>query len=134
MSSVTSWGHVAKSSFALRFGYAGWLLHLKRGDAPGFAEIGRKVTRTGQAVSAWAAAAEAPTDYRVHRPLAEFLEVDEAWLVRGEGEPPRAELWTAWIRARSLSSSAIKEPPRSLGRQQAPSSRSKTAAKKDQSA
>lgn len=91
---------MAESNFALRLGYAGWLLHLKRGEAPGFAEIGRAVTRTGQAVSAWAGADEAPTDYRVHRPLAAFLQVEEGWLIRGEGEPPRPELWKAWTVAR----------------------------------
>lgn len=97
---------LAHSTFALRFGYAVWLLHLKRGDAPGFAEIGRAVTRTGQAVSAWAVAEEAPVDYRVHGPLAAFLSVEEGWLVKNVGDPPRPDLWKAWTEARALADPA----------------------------
>jgi hypothetical protein len=119
---------VAHSPFSVRFGYALWIQHLKRGEVPGWAEIGRAVTRTGQAVSAWATAAEAPVDYRVHAPLAEFLEVDEAWLVKNVGEPPQPDLWQTWRAAR-----AIRQPPVALRRAaQAPSS--KTAAKKGRSA
>lgn len=92
--------HVAHSSFAERFGFARWLAHLVTGDAPGWAEIGRSVERTGQAVSGWALLPTAPRDYLVHAPLAECLGVAEAWLVRNDGTPPRAELWEVWVRER----------------------------------
>ncbi len=48
----------------------------------------------------WETLAEPPTDWRVHAPLAAYLGVDERWLVRDEGEPPRPELWAAWIKER----------------------------------
>lgn len=92
------------SGFGSRFGYARWLYHLRTGSAPTHAEIAREVKRTGPAVSAWVEADDAPVDYRVHAPLAEFLEVDEAWLVKNAGEPPRAELWQAWRAARERAS------------------------------
>jgi hypothetical protein len=119
---------VKPSGFGSRFGYARWLYHLRHAAAPTHAEIARAVNRTGPAVSAWAEVDEAPVDYRVHEPLADFLEVDEAWLVKNVGDPPRADLWEAWRSAR-----AIKQPPEALRRAgQAPTS--KTAAKKGRSA
>jgi hypothetical protein len=119
---------VKPSGFGSRFGYARWLYHLRAGAAPTHAEIAREVNRTGPAVSAWGDADEAPVDYRVHAPLAEFLEVDEAWLVKNVGEPPRPELWQAWRAAR-----AIKQPPEAL-RVSARAPTSKTNAKKGRSA
>jgi hypothetical protein len=93
--------HVPQSSrFSLRIGYAGWLLHLRRGEPVGFAEIGRAVGRTGQAVSGWFRAPHPPVDYRVHAALAGFLGVDADWLVRDAGDPPRPELWAAWTATR----------------------------------
>jgi hypothetical protein len=108
---------VAPSTFAERFGFARWLRFLATGEASSFAEIGRAVDRTGQAVSAWSSAGDAPTDWRVHEPLAAFLSVEDAWLVKNAGEPPRADLWAVWIAARRpkvakrLGPSVIKEPP-----------------------
>jgi hypothetical protein len=93
--------HVPLSShFGVRFGYARWLYHLRTGSSPGHAEIGREIGRTGPAVSGWMDAADAPIDWRVHTPLAEFLGIDESWLVRGQGDTPRPELWEAWLAAR----------------------------------
>src|SRR5690349_9575018 len=92
--------HVAHSAWPVRFGYARWLRHLETGEAPSFADIGREVERTGQAVSSWAKADAPPTDFRVHAPLAGYLGVPERWLIQDVGEPPRPELWGAWTAAR----------------------------------
>lgn len=89
--------------FALRFGYARWLRHLLSGEPPGYAEIGRATGLTGQAVSGWSSREEAPTNYKVHRPLAEFLGVDRDWLIDGAGDAPDSALWTRWLRAREAS-------------------------------
>lgn len=89
-------------SFAERLGYARWLRHLLTGEAPSHAEIGREVHRTGQAVSGWSAAAEPPSDWKVHAPLAAYLGMEEKWLIRNEGPPPRPELWREWLVARRL--------------------------------
>lgn len=97
---ISDWCHVARSTFGERLGYARWLYHLVTGEAPAYAEIGRATGRTGQAVSGWMGVAESPADYRVHAPTAEFLGVDERWLFRDEGEPPRPELWKEWIKER----------------------------------
>lgn len=92
--------HVAHSQFYERLGFARWLAHLRTGVAPTHAEIARAVSRTGPAVGAWMSEAEPPSDYRVHGPLAEYLEVEGDWLIRDVGEPPRPELWAAWLEAR----------------------------------
>lgn len=94
------------TTFGERFGYAKWLYHLRKGYQPGHAEIGDAVGREGQAVTHWADREAPPPDYRdgkpLHAPLAEFLQVDKAWLIDGAGEPPLPELWERWIeRARS---------------------------------
>lgn len=91
------------SLFSERFGYARWLRHLATGEAPGFAEVGRAVERTGQAVSAWSSAEEAPVDWRVHGPLARFLDVEENWLIKNVGEPPLPDLWRVWTGVRRKS-------------------------------
>lgn len=105
---------VAPPAFGERLGYARWLKHLTDGVAPAHAEIGREVGRTGPAVGAWMDEEEPPTDYRVHGPLAAFLGVDERWLIKNEVEPPRPELWKAWIaerrRAPRLAMKRAKEP------------------------
>jgi hypothetical protein len=87
-------------NFALRFGYARWLRHLLSGEPPGYAGIGRATGLSGQAVSGWSGRAEAPTNYKLHRPLAEFLGVDRDWLIDGVGEAPDGDLWLRWVRAR----------------------------------
>jgi hypothetical protein len=92
--------HVAHSLFSERFGFARWLKHLTDGDPPGWAEIGRAVGRTGQAISGYSEEAEPPIDFRVHAALAEFLGVDERWIIRDEGQAPMPELWEVWISAR----------------------------------
>lgn len=92
--------HVTHSTFAERFGYALWIKHLRDGDAPSFAEIGRAVDRTGPAVSAWRNSEEPPPDYRVHPPMAAYFDIDERWLIRDEGVAPEPELWTRWLRER----------------------------------
>lgn len=91
---------MAHSRFDERLGYARWLKHLVDGEAPAHSEIGQAVDRTGQAVSGWARKAEPPSDFRVHAPLAKYLAVDQAWLIEGAGEAPRAELWKAWLQER----------------------------------
>jgi hypothetical protein len=105
---------VAPPRFGERLGYARWLYHLVTGAAPSHAEIGREVGRTGPAVGAWMEEQEPPSDYRVHAPLAAFLGVEEGWLIRDAGEPPRAELWAAWTaerrRAPRLKLRPAKEP------------------------
>lgn len=106
--------HVALSRFAERFGYSRWLYHLIHGVAPAHSEIGRAVSRTGPAVYGWMDMDEPPNDYRVHAPLAEFLGVSEEWLIKNQGEPPRPDLWKAWIaerrRAERMPASAFREP------------------------
>lgn len=88
------------STFAERFAYARTLRLVRTGDYPSKAEIGRAVDRTGQAVGPWEELDEPPTDWRVHGPLAAYLGVPERWLIRGEGEAPRPELWAAWLSER----------------------------------
>jgi hypothetical protein len=101
---------VATSRFGQRFGYARWLKHLVDGTAPTHAEIGRAVGRTGPAVGAWLAESEPPSDWKVHAPLAGFLGVDEGWLVKQEGKPPRPELWREWLVARALDAARAEDP------------------------
>lgn len=91
---------MARSTFSERFGFARWLRHLTTGESPGFAEIGRAVERTGPAVGAWLQSDDPPPDWRVHEPLATYFGVDERWLIREQGEPPRLDLWEVWIAAR----------------------------------
>lgn len=93
---------VAHSRFGERFGYGRWLKHLTDGVAPTHAEIGRAVDRTGPAVGAWLLEAEPPSDWKVHTPLAELLGLEEKWLIRDVGPPPRPELWREWLVARRL--------------------------------
>lgn len=99
------------ATFSERLAYARWLKHFTSGSAPGNAEIGRAVDRTGPWVTKWADSETPPPDYRVHRPLAAFLGVEEAWLIRDEGEPPRRDLWQAWIEERRRPKTAALESP-----------------------
>lgn len=92
-----------------------WLRHLVDGDAPTLAGIGMKVGRTGPSIGAWLKMREAPTDYRVHAPLARVLGINEAWLIRGEGNPPDERLWTLWLRGRQA-----QDAERAAGRSEAP--------------
>lgn len=97
---------MARSAFSERFGFAMWLRHLIRGEAPSYAEIGRAVAKSGdkamsgQAVGAWAHREAAPKNYELHKPLATFFDVPKDWLVDDDGEPPRPELWDVWIAQR----------------------------------
>ncbi len=98
---------MARSGFSVRLGYMLWLRHLERGEIPGFAELGREVGEaagtaalSGQAVSGWLKRDEAPDGYRNNKALASVLSVNEKWLIDGEGDSPRPELWGAWLRAR----------------------------------
>lgn len=99
LSSTNESFHV-EQSFGTRLGYLRWLRHLLTGEAPGHAEIGRAVGLTGQAIMGWAARDEPPDNWRHHEPLAAFFGVDDTWLIRGQGNPPRPELWRAWLEAR----------------------------------
>lgn len=101
---------MAHSTFAERLGYGRWLRHLIEGEAPSHAEVGRAVDRTGQAVSGWALLEAPPSDYRVHAPLAEYLGVEERWLIRNEGPPPRPVLWREWLVARALDTVRAADP------------------------
>lgn len=92
---------MAPSRFADRLGYVRWLYHLVHGAAPTHAAIGAAVGRSGVAVSYWMDETDAPTDYRLHAPLSAFFGAQERWLVRGEGDPPRPELWAAWMKERT---------------------------------
>lgn len=103
---------MARSTFAERFGYAGWLYHLRTGRAPTFASIASATGRTGVTVSSWASADDAPSDWRVHQPLAECLGVEELWLIRDEGAAPEPKLWTLWIDARRAGKPAGVTRPR----------------------
>jgi transcriptional regulator with XRE-family HTH domain len=85
----------------LRLGYLRWLFHLLLGEAPSHAEIGKAVGVTGQAVSGWMKRETAPTDYDSVKALVAYFGADERWLVKGEGEPSRPDLWSVWLRARS---------------------------------
>lgn len=88
------------TSFSVRLGYLRWLQHLLSGEAPGHAEIGRAVGVTGQAVMKWMEREDPPVNFRMHAPLASFFDADEKWLIRGEGEPQRPDLWAEWTKAR----------------------------------
>lgn len=85
------------TTFGERFGFALWMAHLTTGEVPSYADIGRRVGRTGPAVGAWIAANDPPPDWKVHEPLAKYLGVEDDWLVKGRGEPPDQILWSRWI-------------------------------------
>lgn len=88
--------HSHATTFAERLAFARLVYHYRTGKSPGNADLGRAVKRTQPWATKWAASDTPPTDYRVHAPLAAFLQVDERWLIRGEGEPPMPDLWTTW--------------------------------------
>lgn len=88
---------IVETTFAERFAYACLIRHYRAGKAPTNAEIGRAVQRTGQWVLKWSEATEAPTDYRVHAPLAEYLGVDRQWLIEGKGPAPEPGFWAGWL-------------------------------------
>jgi hypothetical protein len=91
---------VKPSTFAERLAYARWLYHGARGEVLSNTDIATAVKRTQPWVTKWADSDTPPRDYEVHEPLATLLGVDERWLIRGEGNPPRAELWDEWSKAR----------------------------------
>lgn len=94
--------HVAPCpTFAERLAYARFLHHLLTGEAPSNAAIARAAGRANAWVTEVVRRDEAPTDYRVHRPIAELLGVGEAWLFRGEGGPPEPDLWARWLEQRT---------------------------------
>lgn len=104
--------HVTPSTtFADRLAYARFLMHMRTGEAPSNAAVARAVGRANAWVTEIARRREAPTDYRVHRPMAEFLGVPEAWLVRAEGSVPEPELWKRWQAARAASSEGTQAAP-----------------------
>lgn len=101
------------TTFAERLAFARLVRLWRTGLYAGNAEIARAVGHTGQWMSKWAGSETPPPNYLAHAPLAAYLEVDERWLIRGEGEPPRPDLWAIWIedqRRRTLPASAT--PPR----------------------
>lgn len=87
---------MSSPDFAERLAYARLLRHFRTGEAPGNAEIGRAVGRSGPWVTKWAQLHDPPRDYTVHAPLAAFLGVEERWLIRGQGSAPDPELWNRW--------------------------------------
>lgn len=91
---------MARSAFGERFGYALWLYHLRAGRAPTFSAVGKAARRSGVAVSAWLKMETAPDKASLREPLPKYLHVPETWLFAGDGEPPRPELWEAWITER----------------------------------
>ena len=88
----------------MRFGYLRWLRHLRDGDAPAFAAIGRAVRPekplSGQAVSGWMKRDVATDSRHNNRALAAYFSVSEDWLVDEAGEAPEPELWAVWMDAR----------------------------------
>lgn len=94
--------------FAARFGYVQWLYHLEHGAPPTLTAIAAAVGRTQPSITGWLERNEAPTDFRVHAPLAAFFGIEKAWLVEGAGEPPRPELWADWLRRRELTAELAK--------------------------
>ena len=100
---------MARSEFGARLGYVRWLFHLLTGESPSFAEIGKAVGVSGQAVSGWAKRAAPPVGYESSKALVAFFGVDEDWLIGGHGDPPRPDLWRIWIAARTRRLGAL--PP-----------------------
>lgn len=94
---------VKPSTFAERLAYARWLYHGSAREALSQADIARAVKRTAGWVTKWTESDVPPRDYEVHRPLADMLRVSEAWLIRGEGDPPDPGLWATWIERRRQS-------------------------------
>lgn len=93
---------MARSTFWERFEYAIWIRHLRTGAAPSYVEIGRAAGGlTGQGVSNWKGREKPPTNYELHKPLADFFQVPQEWLISDVGDPPRPELWTIWRAERS---------------------------------
>lgn len=88
--------HVKQSTFAERFAYARWIAHLVRREPPTLTAIAEAVGRSQPWMTKWARSETPPPNYEFHRPLADYLEVSETWLIRGEGEPPFPRLWLTW--------------------------------------
>jgi hypothetical protein len=95
-------------------------MHLTEGTPPVYAEIGRGVGKagelpkavSGQTISAWSWRDEAPDGRRNTSGLAKYLNVTEEWLIDGEGEPPRPDLWSVWSTARDVQRNAALEMAR----------------------
>lgn len=121
-----------EETFGARFGYLRWLRFLRDGDAASWAEIGRAIGRTGQAISAWGSMREVPTDYRLHRPLLDYFELkDGEWLIEGRGNPPMPDLWSVWLQARRADVKAARPGTQLITRSTAKATKTgrKTAAK-----
>jgi hypothetical protein len=102
--SRVSLGHtcnVAPTGFSDRLAFARLVFHYRTGRAPSNAEIADAAKRTGEWLTKWAKSATPPRDFTVHGPVAGFLQVDERWLFRGEGEPPMPRLWEEWLAGRT---------------------------------
>lgn len=110
---------MARSGFDVRFGYLRWLRYLTDGEPPSFAEIGKAVggddPLVGQTVSGWARRDTATDSRKNNRGLAVYFGVSEAWLVDGEGEAPRPELWRVWVAARTAPKHPLPKLSRELG-------------------
>lgn len=100
-----------ETTFAERLAYARALRHIRTGEAPSDAEIGKAVDRVPQWVTKWKQSETPPKDYRVHAPLAEFLEVPVEWLRDGSGDPPEPDVWALWVAARrEIATQRVAEP------------------------
>lgn len=83
-------------SFTDRLAYARFLVYFRTGEAPSNAALAKAAGRTGPWVTQIEDKPDPPADYRVHRPMAEFLGVPERWLIHGEGSPPEPEMFARW--------------------------------------
>lgn len=85
-----------ESTFAERLAFACWLFYGLTGDAPSQTAMAEQVGRAQPSVREWFAREKPPADWEVHAPLAGYLGVSEAWLIRNAEGPPEPDLWKWW--------------------------------------
>lgn len=88
------------STFAERFAFARLLYHWREGAEPSQSAVAEAVGMTQPGVRPWYDREDPPKDWTVHKPLAEALGVDPAWLIQNQGAPPKPHLWEEWIKER----------------------------------
>lgn len=64
------------------------------------AALGKAGGRTGPAVTAWLDAIEAPPDWKIQKPISDFLGVPKVWLFEDAEAAPEKSLWEVWLKTR----------------------------------
>lgn len=88
-----------KSIFSERLAYARWVRQLRTRGAESDKQLAELSGLSYVWLSKWKKRPDAPTERLLCRALARYLFVEEDWLLDGEGEPPRPDLWPDWVTA-----------------------------------